>query len=237
MTKLTLFPTFGRTVKKSLVELYTSMGFSFLLSALWFIGFLPILLMLGLLIAAGETQRELFSFLIIDLLGISFWNGLVSGPLTTALYGLYQVRKTDYPSIKAFWLVLKKVYWRSAGLHWVFSLAATVLIFNIIMALSSFKNYTLLIPGVLSVYILFLVALAFYYFHPLLYLGNSFKKVVKKSFLLVLDNMGLSLFFALFFGIIFLISAVLVFPLFVLYGALVVYITDNGFEAIYQKYD
>ena len=101
MKKLPFFSTFGNTLKKTFIELYNSMGLSILISLTWFIGFLPILFMMyglwgGLATAQGmKTFGDRLMFLIIGSLVVAFWNGLLTGPLTTAWYGLYQARKTD----------------------------------------------------------------------------------------------------------------------------------------------
>jgi uncharacterized membrane protein YesL len=242
MKKLLFFSTFGKTLKKSLQELYNSMGFSILISFMWFLGYLPILFVIysfwGVVNTAHSTLvgSQQWFFGILSLLVISFWNGLVTGPLTTVFYGLYQIRKVDYPSFKLFLQIVKKVYWRSAGIHWVFSLVVTVLVLNVIVAIKN-SNLFIMIPGVLSAYVLFLVLLTSFYFHPLIHLDNSFKKVVKKSFLLVVDNIGLSIWLNVFLGLMLFLSIGLVFPLLLIYGALVIYVVDNGFEPIYQKYE
>ena len=242
MRKLSFFATFGNTLKKTFVELYASMGLSVIISFVWCLSFLPILFALyglwgGLATAHGLSAGG--DRLVLFLLGslfIAFWNGLLTGPLTTAWYGLYQIRKTDYPSIKKFGQIFRKYYWRSASIHWLHSIIIVILLLNIVIA---FRNtgFLLTIAGVLSAYMLFLFSLISFYFHPLIYLDNSFKKVVKKSFLLTMDNMSLTLFFSIFMGLMFLLSIGLVFPLLLIYGAVVIYVIDFGFEPIYQKYD
>jgi uncharacterized membrane protein YesL len=242
MKKLPLFPTLGTVLKKSFSELYSSMGLSILISSTWCLGFLPILFMLygfwgGMTTNHGSVAyNERFLFLGTGMLMIAFWNGLFTGPLTTAWYSLYQARKTDYPNLGLFWQLFKKHYWCSAGIHWLFSGAAIILLLNMLIAVRN-SNLLLTIAGTLSTYILLLVSLCFFYVHPLIQLDNNFKKVVKKSFLLVLDNFGLSLWMSLILGVLFLFSILLIFPLLLIYGAVVIYMSDKGFELIYQKYD
>lgn len=240
--KLPFFPTFGNTLKKTFIELYNSMGLSILISFTWFLGFLPVLFMMYGLWGGLATVQDLKTFgdrlifLFIGSLFIAFWNGLLTGPLTTTWYSLYQARKTEYPSFKLFSQIFKKIYWRSAGIHWLFSLVVAVLFLNIIIAARN-SSLLLIVAGIFSAYILFLVCMAAFYFHPLIHLDNSFKKVIKKSFLLTLDNIGLTIWFNIFLGLIFLISIGLIFPLLLIYGAVVIYVIDKGFDSIYQKYD
>ena len=242
MKKLPFLATFGNTLKKTFVELYSSMGLSILISFTWCVSFLPILFTLyglwgGLTTAHGlSASGDRLAFFFLGSLFIAFWNGLLTGPLTTAWYGLYQVRKTDYPSFKKFGEIFKKYYWRSAGLHWLHSGIIVVLLLNIVIAFRN-SNILLTVAGVLSAYILFLFLLTSFYFHPLLYLVNTFKKVIKKSFLLTMDNMSLTFFFSIFLGLIFVLSIGLVFPLLLIYGAVAIYTMNFGFDPIYQKYD
>ena len=242
MKKLPLFPTLGQTLKKSLIELYSAMGFSLLISATWFVVYLPILLLIFSFLGSLNTAHGLVSFSVRNLFGlislflISFWNGLLIGPFTTAWYGLYQARKTDYPSFKLFFQIFQKVYWRSAAIHWVFSLIVSVLILNVTIAMRG-SNLLLTISGIISAYVLLIVVLTSFYFHPLIYWIIHLKKWPKKSFLLVMDNIGLSIWLSAFLGLILLISISLVIPLLLIYGALMIYVIDKGFELIYQKYD
>ncbi len=242
MKKLPFFATLGNTLKKTFIEIYSSMGLSFLISLTWCMSFLPILFTLyglwgGLATAHGlSASGDRFAFFLLGSIFIAFWNGLLTGPITTAWYGIYQVRKGDYVSFKKFLEIFKKSYWRSAGVHWIYSFLIVIMLLNIVIAFRN-SNLLLIIAGVLSAYMLFLFSLTSFYFHPLIYLDNTLKKVIKKSFLLTMDNMSLTLALSLFMGLMFVISIGLVFPLLLVYGALAVYVMDYGFEPIYQKYD
>jgi uncharacterized membrane protein YesL len=238
--KLPLFPTIGKILKRSFSELYNSMGFTILMSLIWFIGFLPVVLiaatMVQYLLVSKAARGEAFVFVVVSLLGISLWNGLFAGPVTTAVYGLYQQRKSDYPSFKSFIETFKRFYWRSAAIHWIFSLCVTLLTFNLIIAQME-AGIFFKVAGLISIYILLFVMLMPFYFHPLIYLNNKVKAVIKKTFLLVLDNLGLSLWFSFILGCLFLLSLMIPFLLILAYGGLFVYLVDSGFEAIYNKYE
>jgi len=242
LKKLPFFSTFGNVLKRIFIELYRSMGMTIAISFTWCLTFLPILFMLYALWGGLATAHKLltvgdrFGFFLMGALFIAFWNGLLTGPFTTAWYGLYQIRKSDYPSFKKFLAIFKKIYWRSAAIHWLYSFLIVVLILNVVIAFRD-SNLLLTIAGVLSAYMIFLFFLISFYFHPLIYLDNTIKKVIKKSFLLTVDNMSLTLFFSIFMGIMFILSIGLVFPLLLIYGAIVIYGIDFGFEPIYQKYD
>ena len=250
--KLPLFPTLGNVLGKTFKQLYGAMGFSFLLSLAVFIVSLPMIMagfgMLGYLGAGGKHPVDyqiVLPLMVFTMLLLSLWNGLVAGPVTTALYGLYEIQKVDYPNWRNFGSLFKKNYKRSAAVYLVYSLVVTIFLINIMIGFSA-KNILLFIAGIFSLYILLLAAMLQYYFHPLLYLDNSFKKVFRKAFLLVLDNIGLSFWLMVLIGLapflVLMIPVPIVVSLLMIvfmfaYGAFIIYLTSHGFELIYNKYD
>ncbi len=118
----------------------------------------------------------------------------------------------------------------------VFSIAVALLLMNIWIMLGA-KSILLLVAGVISVYVLFALWLMQFYIAPLIYLGNSFKKVMRKSFLLTMDNFALTFSFSLILGILFIVSVIIPILAILLYGGLLIFIMDQGFEVIYNKYD
>lgn len=249
MKKLPLFPTLGDTLKKTFKELYGSMGFSFVLSLLWFAAYLPIIFIFisiyfnPTLLSKVQQPGDIFILFFGISLVSSIWNGLVAGPVTTALYGLYENRKSDYPNPRMFFQIFKKCYTRSAGVHFVYSLVVTALLLNFVIIFTQ-PTTLMLIAGIISLYMLFFLILLQFYFHPLLFLDNSFKKVVKKSFLLTMDNLGLTFWYAAIIGLLPVLTLfipqimpVTMLILFFIYGAFIIYIINHGFETIYAKYD
>lgn len=249
--KLPLFPTLGAVLKKTFKQLYGAMGFSFLLSLAVFIVSLPMIMAgfgaLGYLGAGGKQPdyQMLLPLAVFTMVLLSIWNGLVAAPVTTALYGLYEIQKVDYPNWRNFGTLFRKNYKRSAAVYLVYSFVVTIFLINILIGFSA-KNMLLFIAGIFSLYILILAAMLQFYFHPLIHLDNSFKKVIRKSFLLVLDNIGLSFWFTVFLGLapflllmipIPIVVSVLLIVLMFAYGAFIIYLTSHGFEVIYNKYD
>jgi uncharacterized membrane protein YesL len=125
------------------------------------------------------------------------------------------------------------------AIYGVFSLACSLLALNIILAFN-FQNFLFLASGIVSLYVLLFILMMSFYFNPLIYLDNPFKKVIHKAFLLVMDNFLISFGFVLVFGIMVLLCIkflVLIFILTVIYGPLLTYFTDLTFEAVYGRYD
>jgi uncharacterized membrane protein YesL len=238
--KLPIFPTIGKHLGESFVEIYKSMGFSFVIDVFWFIGYVPVFIVaLVSLKAIQHPPLDILQSAILFSIFFCIWHSLVASPLVTAVYALYQERKVDYLSVKMFWRLFRKYYWRSMSIHGVFSLGLGLLFLNIILALF-YTNFLFLAAGIVSFYVLLFIVMMSFYFNPLIYLGNSFIKVLRKSFLLVLDNLLISLGFILVFTIILLVCikiVILMFLLIVIYGPLLIYFTDKSFEAVYGRYD
>ncbi len=239
-TKLPIFPTIGKSFKESFMELYSSLGFTMLVSFIWFISYLPVLLLVGTFLLRKVQKlpepAEIMSLIIAFVVLFGFWNTLVGGPLFSAAYGLYQGRKEDYPSFKMFFRIFRENYRRSAAVWGTFSVGLGLLLLNMVIALLG-KQLLLFIAGAVSLYVVFFILLMSFYFNPLINLGNSFKKVIRKSFLLVLDNFGLSIWFLLILGGLLVLSIYVPFLFVLIYGAMVIYFTDKGFFAVYDKYD
>jgi uncharacterized membrane protein YesL len=240
--KLSFFSTIGKNLGASFVEMYKSMGFSLIIDLFWFIGYTPIFMVALISLQAIHQPPQPGDILQSALLFLFFfciWHSLVASPLVTAVYALYQERKVEYPGIKMFWELYRKFYWRSVKIYGLFSLGVSLLLLNAILALY-FTNFLFLVAGIASFYILLFIIMMSFYFNPLIHLGNSFKKVLRKSFLLVLDNLLISLGFVLVFGIILILCVKFVlfmFLLLIIYGPLLIYFTDRCFEAVYGRYD
>jgi uncharacterized membrane protein YesL len=239
-TKLPIFPIIGKSFKESFVELYGSLGFTLLVSLIWFGCYLPILFIVGAFLLRKMPKPpqpgEIMFLVMVFLFLFCIWNSFGAGPIFSATYGLYQERKEDYASVKMYFRILKKYYWLSAGVWGIFSLAFSMLFLNIIIALMG-RQVVVLVAGAISVYMLFFILLMSFYFNPLIQLGNSWKKVIRKSFLLVLDNFGLSFWFILVLTVLLVLSIYIPFIFVMLYGAMLIYFSDKGFGAVYNKYD
>lgn len=240
--KLPFFPTIARNLGQSVVEMYKSIGFTLLIDLLWFIGYVPVFFVAMVSAQAIPQPPQPEDFLLSLLVFLFFfciWHTLVAGPLMTTVYTLYQERKLEYPSVKMFGQLYRRFYWRSVRINGVFSLAFSLCFLNVILALN-FPNPLFLAAGIVSFYCLLFMLMMSFYFNPLIYLDNSFKKVIRKSFLLVIDNFWISFGFIAVFGVILgvcLSSTVLMFLITIIYGPLLIYFTDRVFEAVYGRYD
>jgi hypothetical protein len=242
MRKLPVLATVGRALKNSGIELYRSLGYSLITSIIWFFAFCPILLLLltipTMLTMELQKGRQLMDVgvALCGALLIVVVNGLVTGPVTTALFGLLQVRKEGYPNLKSFLQCLFRFYWVSCRVHFLFSLTVGVLFFNVLM-IGIDQGLLIKFAGIFSIYGLLFLLLMSVFLQPLIYYRNRFGEVVKKSFLLVMDNLLLCLVLSLVLTGFFLLNVVLVFPVLLIFGAFYIYLLDSGFELIAAKYE
>ncbi len=243
MTKLSVFPTLGMVIKKSFIEMYQSFTFSSLISIILAICNLPIFMIIFATFSfiAENVPKNIpvsdqFSMLIWGLILCGIWNTIVVAPITTAFYCLYQNKKEGYPGFKTFFSILIKHYRASFTVYGLFSLAFILLFMNVIIALME-RTIFFFIIGMFSFYLLIFLILMSFYFVPLIHLNNSIKKTIKKAFLLVMDNTGMTICLMLLLGVLFGLSIVLPILWFLAYGAILIYITDLGFNEIYNRYD
>jgi len=240
--KLPFFPTIGKNLGQSLAEMYKSLGFTLLIDLLWFFGYVPIFTMALVSLKAipqSPQPGDLLQSVLFFLISFCIWHSLVAGPLMTIVYTLYQERRIEYPSFKMFGQLFRRFYWRSVKINALFSLTLSLLFLNVILALN-FPNILFLASGIVSLYCLLFVLMMSFYFNPLIYLENPLKKVIRKSFLLVIDNFLISFGFTAVLGIVAAVCItfpIAMFLMAIIYGPLLVYFTDRGFEAVYGRYD
>lgn len=242
MQKLSVLPTLERVIKNGFKEVYHYFAYSALNSIVMAICNIPIFMIIFATFnfMAGNVPKnvavsEMFSMLIWGLILCAIWNTIVAAPVTTAFYSLYQYKKEDYPGFKTFFGLLLKNYRAAFTVNGLFSLLFTLLFMNVIIALME-RTLFFFIIGMFSFYLLIFIILMSFFFAPLIHLNNGIKKTIKKAFLLVMDNTGMTVCLVLLLGILFVLSIVVPVFWFVMFGAILVYITDLGFYAIYDRY-
>jgi uncharacterized membrane protein YesL len=243
MMKLPVFRSVGKTLAGSGCELYRSLGYSLVISLIWFVAFIPVLyILLTIPTALSETLKRAKNLMdagmasFIGVVMMAFLNGLVTGPVTTALFALLQEKKEGYPNIGSFFKGFFRFYWVSSRVHLAFSLIVCVLLFNVWVMVAD-RSLLMKVAGIFSLYGLFFLVLFSFYLHPLIFYKHNFRAIFKKAFLLTLDNMGLNVCLSLVLGLLFLVSVCLIFPVILLFGAFYIYFLDNGFELIALKYE
>lgn len=241
--KLPLIKAYGSVLKTTVTELYQSMGYMFLVSLIWFIATLPMTIVITSIcvytaqnIFKADAAKTILPLFVFSMFLIAVWNTLVAGPVTTALYGMQQVRKESYLEFKTFFEQFKKMYWSSLKVFGVFSFGLFLLIINFIITLIE-PNFFLKIIGLITFYIIVLMILMSFYLSPLIYYKHKFVDVFRKAFLVMMDNFGLTLAVNLTMALIYFLSAPSVILLVALYGAFYIWMMDSAFELISERYE
>jgi uncharacterized membrane protein YesL len=241
--KLAVFPTFGKVLKSTFSELYNSLGYSMLTSTIWITAAFPILFMIFAdlafmmnSVAQKQTGAPLIPMLVFSLMLISLWYGLFFGPVLSTLYAVHQERKESYISFKSYLQYFKKYYWISARIYWAFSFGVTLILANFFISLGQ-NGLIFKVGGILSLYLLFFAANLPLYFQPLIFYNHKFTGIFSKAFLLVIDNFALTFLLSVFVGIILLICVPTVILLILIFGAFYLFMVDNAFELISEKYE
>jgi len=235
-TKPPVFQTIGKSLIESAVELYRSLGFSMIIDLIWFVAYMPLIIVVNICLPQIHQTGDVISIATLLLGFFCIWNSLVSGPFVTTIFAFYQERKVDYPNFKGLVKLFKKFYVRSVNISGIFSIGISLLAMNIIMAIIT-KQILFLIAGIISLYILLFIMMMSFYFNPLIQLDNSFKKVLRKSFLLVSDNLGISFCIIIILGMILALCIQFSFLFILVYGPIFIYFSDRGFEAVYNQYE
>jgi uncharacterized membrane protein YesL len=243
VVKLKIFPTVGMVLKNTFKEIYQSFLYSISISMVFGILSLPTFAIIYSAFQAivngsksGAASNELILIFLIPLILSAIWNSLVIAPVITTFYSLHQARKESYPGIRTFFSLLWKHYLPSIAVNGLFSLIFVILSMNVMLGLMERTNLFFL-SGVLSFYLQIFIGLMSFYFAPLIYLNNGIKKTIKKAFLLVFDNTLLTIVLMMILGIFCGLLLIFLPVWFLFYGAILVYVTDLGFNAIYDRYE
>lgn len=239
MKKLPLIPTFGKALKATLSEMYGSMAYMLLISVAWFASFIPqctIIILFFRALFDPEFHSFLLQLLIFGSLICSVWTALVTGPVTSALYGMNREKKDSYIGWRTFVKYFKSKYWISFRAYFVITLGVTLAIFNVVISLME-PGLPFKIIGLISLYLLIVLGLMSFYFQPLIFYKHGFKSIFYRSFILSLDNLGLTFLFSLMVGLVFAFGVPSIIVVVLVFGAFYIYLTDFGFEAIAEKYE
>ncbi|HRR92072.1 MAG TPA: DUF624 domain-containing protein [bacterium] len=178
MKKVQIWPI----IKGAFVDIYDNLGWVLFVSAIWFAFAVPFLFA----ILPGELSiilRILLGALVIFL-----------GPATAGAYYLAnKLIKRESIEWRDFFFAFKKYFWRAEALMMIFILAIVVIIIDFTFY-SQIQNTIVKVLSIFWLYILiFLGVMQTYMFPLLIEQDTGIKKVIVRSFLLSIDNIGVSL--------------------------------------------
>jgi uncharacterized membrane protein YesL len=226
--------------KKSFWNAYDHLGGCVLLNLLWALLSLPWLALTLLLIALGWGQMAAgYGLFAIMLAGTGLLQVLLS-PISAALWTV-AARWSDYrpAPLKMFFPALRRYFGRALAVWLVFSLAAFLLSLNAYFYgawLGTVPFLGAMVRG-LMVWAYLAVALMAMYALPLLVQRDlSVRRVVRDSFLLVLDNLFYSIVLAFALGLVVALGLVSGAGFFFLAISLTAVIANTGLRELLRTY-
>lgn len=178
MKKVQLWPI----IKGAFIDIYDNLGWVLFVSAIWFGFAVPFVFAI--------LPGQLHIILRIPL-GISV---IFLGPATAGAYYLAnRLIKRESIEWRDYFFAFKKYFWRAEALILLFILAIIVIVVDF-MFYSQIQNIAIRILSIFWIYILvFLGVMQTYMFPLLIEQDTGIKKVIIRSFLLSIDNIGVSL--------------------------------------------
>lgn len=225
-------------VKRAVIDIYNHLGYSLLVSLLWFLVCIPVTFILFEILLIGLEQQDnpLFLLFFILLFGVPYC-AFILGPVQTALfYQMNQVIDND-AEFKGFWTGLRKHYWLSARVYGLYGGMLIFCLIDLLICLLAVDHFALKIFGIFLFYVLcFLLLAALYLPGFIVFQDNTLKKVFKKAWILTLDNILISI------GVLLLLVLVgvgfnYILPLLIFfYGSLVQVVMIHLFRGLMNKY-
>lgn len=225
-------------LKQTVVDIYHHLGYSMLVSVIWFIVFFPFAVTLfNVLLNALETQEHpLNLFLFLGMLGVPY-AAFILGPVQTALYSQMDQVIDNEAEFKGLWTGFRKHYWSAAGVYALYTGVLLFCLVDLVICFFVLNQFALKILGFFLFYLfLFLVFATLYLPGFLVFQRNTVKKVIKKTLIIFLDNTLLTI--GVFLILILVgIAFTLITPLLLLfYGSFLQVLMIHLFHGVMAKY-
>lgn len=225
-------------LKEAFVEMYNNLGYTLLSSFLWVLVTMPFATFLFTTLQVELERENPFGLLFMFAFILLPYGALILAPVNSALFYLIKQASEGWANLRGLWVGLRKYYRRAAGVYAVYFALLLFLLLDMIICFFILTPLFAKIIGIILLYLFIFLLISNAYFLPLIVLQeNNWKKVLKKAFLLTLDNGP----FTLFAGIITLVLGILFsffLPLLVLtYGGFLYFYRLKMFYGVMAKYE
>lgn len=177
-------------LKDAVIDLYNHIGYSMVISVLWFFTIIPLGVFLFNSIRVYLTNRDNPLGLLFFLLLFAVpYTALIIGPVHAAL--LHQMSHVieNEAEFKGLWLGLRKFYWKSSGIYALYMIALIFTLVDMLICFYVLDHVLIKFMGFFLLYLFLFLLLASIYLPSFIVLQeNTWKKVYKKTLLLTLDN-------------------------------------------------
>jgi uncharacterized membrane protein YesL len=195
-----------------------------------------VLINTGLTIFMENTNFPLGLLFFLMLLGVPY-TAFILGPVHTALF--YQMNQVinNEGQIRGFWEGLRKHYWLSVRVYALYTAMIIFCLVDLVICFFTLKALGMKILGFFLLYLLLFLVFWFLYLPGfIVFQKNTLKKVLHKTFVLVLDNIWLTI-GALLLLVVIGVLFTLITPLLVsFYGSLLLVLMVHLFNGIMMKY-
>jgi len=226
--------------KKSFWNAYDHLGGCILLNLLWSLCSIPWLALAALFLMAGAGQftagRPFFGLM----LAIAGIEQLMISPISAGLWAV-AAQWSDYQATatREFFPLLRQHFFRSLGLWLLFTVCVLVLAVNAVFYQGLLGGVPILaafVAALMGWAFMFICLLQVYALALLIQDQLSLKKILRRSALLVLDNIWYSVCLFLLISLILLIGLVSVAGLLLFSVGLIAVIDNTGLREILKKY-
>lgn len=225
-------------LKQTVSDIYNHLGYSMLVSVIWFFVTVPFfVIILNILLGSLEAQDHPLALLLFLLvIGVPY-TALILGPVHTALF--YQMNQVinNQAEFKGLWEGLRQHYWLAVRVYALFTGLLQFCLVDLIICFYVLDRFSLKIFGFVLFYLFLFFLISTLYLPGFIVLqNNTFKKVLKKTLILCLDNPLLTI-GAFLILIVVGVVATLITPLLLLfYGSCLQVMMLHLFNGVMAKY-
>jgi uncharacterized membrane protein YesL len=233
-----------RAIGSGVRQMWDNLGISMLLSAIWWgLAFSPMWLAFNIFnnitkYYVNEMPPTVVIFgLLIGYMIMVAVASLLAAPVTTAVYAIsYSIYSERDASIKEFFKHFRRYYKVSFGFAFITMMVFGLLLLNAGYYLRGGTIYYML--GVVMAILAAFLAISLQYMFPVaVQQGVGVKRILKRSLLLSLDNMTVSLVLAVFGGILIYLSIRAALPMIILYMGIMSAVHNLALVELLKKYD
>lgn len=237
--------SFVQIIKKTCADLYNHMSYTALISLILFFSAAPPAIFVWKLfefelINQGQLGMWVVFFLLSTMIFLVPYGAFILGPIQCALYYLGGEILEDQARLRSLWDGLRRNYFLSVKVYAIYLVVVFATITDFYISFFLFQSIFLKIVGIFFLYIfIFLFMIGIYIPGFIVRQDNTVLKILKKAFLLTLDNLPLSLLLSaayLFLCVLVIFFKPLVSLLMLAYGGFLQFSGLRTFLGLMEKY-
>ncbi len=217
-------------IRKGFRYSYDYLGMVIASSALWFVtGFFPILIVTSF----NKYIQSPIAYGVAVLVTL-----IVLGPSTAAVHGIAAaILDNEDTRVREFFKFFRKYFWRSTALMLLNVLILLILASDLIFTLNNPNRFIQMLSGIWVYFFIFWALMSNYIFPFVVNQDVGVLLTMKRSALLALDNLVVTIILSLAVLIVVVLSVVLAAPVLLLMLGIIAFLQNVGYRELMQKYD